>query len=173
MYFLKRFLLIVLLQVVIFSFIFTLFIFNFNQRREVNKTQSKALATVIAEQATKYFEISKNNFSSKEFFSYLDKQIGVDKLTNAFNLNPPELLTIYFRSDIEKGYVNAGTDDNLKKDDNSSLNKSTKYFFNNKYVAIMCKRFCGAYHKCKLSYYSLLKDIRIKDIPYSCQLKRV
>lgn len=136
MYFLKRFLLIVLLQVIIFSFIFTLFIFNFNQRREVNKTQSKALATVIAEQATKYFEISKNNFSSKEFFSYLDKQIGVDKLTNAFNLNPPELLTIFFRSDIEKGYVNAGTDDNLKKDDNSSLNKSTKYFFNNKYVAI-------------------------------------
>ena len=136
MYFLKRLIVIVLLQLLIFSFIFTLFVFSFNQRREVSKNQSKALASVIAEQASNYFEENNNNFSSKDFFNFLDDQIGVQKLTNAFNVNPPELLTVYFRSDIMKGIVNAGTDDNLNKDDDSPFNKTNKFFFNNKYVAI-------------------------------------
>ena len=111
MYFLKRLIVIALVQLLIFSFIFTLFVFSFNQRREVSKNQSKALASVIAEQASNYFEENNNNFSSKDFFNFLDDQIGVQKLTNAFNVNPPELLTVYFRSDIMKGIVNAGTDD--------------------------------------------------------------
>ena len=132
MYFLKRLIVIVLVQLLIFSFIFTLFVFSFNQRREVSKNQSKALASVIAEQASNYFEENNNNFSSKDFFNFLDDQIGVQKLTNAFNVNPPELLTVYFRSDIMKGIVNAGTDDNLNKDDDSPFNNTNKFFFNNK-----------------------------------------
>lgn len=136
MYFLKRFIVIVLIQLLIFSFILTLFVFSFNQRREVSKTQSKALASVIAEQASNYYSQNTRNLSSKDFFNFLDDQIGVQKLTNAFNVNPPELLTIYFRSDILKGVVNAGTDDNLNKDDLSPFNRTNKFFFNNKYVAI-------------------------------------
>ena len=100
MFFLKRFIVIALLQLLIFSFIFTLFVFSFNQRREVSKVQSKALASVIAEQASYYFEENNGKFSYNDFFSFLDNRIGVDKLTSAFNVNPPELLTVYFRSDI-------------------------------------------------------------------------
>ena len=136
MYFLRRFLVIALIQLIIFSFIFTLFVFSFNQRREVSKNQSKALASIIAEQASNYFEENNRNFSSNDFFNFLDNQIGVQKLTNAFNVNPPEILTIYFRTDIIKGNVDAGTDSRLNKDDNSPLNRSNKFFFNNKYVAI-------------------------------------
>jgi hypothetical protein len=136
MFFLKRFIVIALLQLLIFSFIFTLFVFSFNQRREVSKVQSKALASVIAEQASYYFEENNGKFSSNDFFSFLDNRIGVEKLTSAFNVNPPELLTVYFRSDILRGVVNAGTDINLIKDDNSPFNQSNKFFFNNKYVAI-------------------------------------
>jgi len=136
MYFLKRFVVIVLIQLLIFSFIFTLFVFSFNQRREVSKNQSKALASVIAEQASNYYDQNNENLSSKDFFNFLDNQIGVQKLTSAFNVNPPELLTIYFRSDILKGTVNAGTDDNLNKDDTSPFNRTNRFFFNNKYVAI-------------------------------------
>jgi|TARA_B110000263_G_scaffold242249_1_gene247507 hypothetical protein len=136
MYFLRRFLVIALIQLIIFSFIFTLFVFSFNQRREVSKNQSKALASIIAEQASNYFEENNRNFSSNDFFNFLDNQIGVQKLTNAFNVNPPEILTIYFRTDIIKGKVDAGTDSRLNKDDNSPLNRSNKFFFNNKYVAI-------------------------------------
>tara|TARA_B100001769_G_scaffold42005_1_gene29217 strand:+ start:539 stop:1276 length:738 start_codon:yes stop_codon:yes gene_type:complete len=136
MFFLKRFIVIALLQLLIFSFIFTLFVFSFNQRREVSKVQSKALASVIAEQASYYFEENNGKFSSNDFFSFLDNRIGVEKLTSAFNVNPPELLTVYFRSDILRGVVNAGTDINLIKDDNSPFNQSNRFFFNNKYVAI-------------------------------------
>ena len=136
MYFLKRFVVIALIQLLILSFIYILFVFNFNQRREINKTQSKELASIIAEQASNYFQKNKVNYSSNDFFNYLDSQIGVQKLTNAFNLNPPEILAIYFRSDIEKGIVNAGVDSNFNKDDTSLVNRSMKYFFNNKYVAI-------------------------------------
>ena len=136
MYFFKRFVVIALIQLLIFSFIFTLFVFSFNQRREVSKNQSKALASVIAEQASNYYDQNDKNLSSKDFFIFLDNQIGVEKLTNAFNVNPPELLTIYFRSDILKGTVNAGTDNNLNKDDASPFNRTNRFFFNNKYVAI-------------------------------------
>jgi len=127
---------IALIQFLILSFIFILFLFNFNQRREVNKIQSKELASIIGEQASKYFQKNRNNYSSNDFFNYLDSQIGVQKLTNAFNVNPPEILTIYFVSDIEKGIVNAGVDANFAKDDTAAINKKIKYFFNNKYVAI-------------------------------------
>ncbi len=136
MYFLKRLSVIALIQFLILSFIFILFLFNFNQRREVNKIQSKELASIIGEQASKYFQKNRNNYSSNDFFNYLDSQIGVQKLTNAFNVNPPEILTIYFVSDIEKGIVNAGVDANFAKDDTAAINKKIKYFFNNKYVAI-------------------------------------
>ena len=67
MYFLKRFIVIVLIQLLIFSFILTLFVFSFNQRREVSKTQSKALASVIAEQASNYYSQNTRNLSSKDF----------------------------------------------------------------------------------------------------------
>ena len=136
MYFLKRFAVITSIQLLILSFIFVLFIFNFNQRREINKIQSKELASIVAEQASNYFQKNKINYSSNDFFNYLDSQIGIQKLTTAFNLNSPEILTIYFRSDIEKGIVDAGVDSNFNKDDTSPANKSIKYFFNNKYVAI-------------------------------------
>lgn len=136
MYFLKRFSVIVLIQLLILSFIFILFLFNFNQRREINKIQSKELASIIGEQASNYFQKNRNHYSSNDFFNYLDSQIGVQKLTNAFNVNPPEILTIYFVSDIEKGVVNAGVDANFAKDDTAAINKQIKYFFNNKYVAI-------------------------------------
>ena len=123
MYFLKRFSVIVLIQLLILSFIFILFLFNFNQRREINKIQSKELASIIGEQASNYFQKNRNNYSSNDFFNYLDSQIGVQKLTNAFNVNPPEILTIYFVSDIEKGVVNAGVDANFAKDDTAAINK--------------------------------------------------
>ena len=71
---------------------------------------------MIAEQASYYFEENNGKFSSNDFFSFLDNRIGVEKLTSAFNVNPPELLTVYFRSDILRGVVNAGTDINLIKD---------------------------------------------------------
>ena len=128
MYFLKRLSVIALIQFLILSFIFILFLFNFNQRREVNKIQSKELASIIGEQASNYFQKNRNHYSSNDFFNYLDSQIGVQKLTNAFNVNPPEILTIYFVSDIEKGVVNAGVDANFAKDDTAAINKQIKYF---------------------------------------------
>ena len=136
MYFLKRFSVIALIQLLILSLIFLLFLFNFNQRREVNKVQTKGFASIIAEQATNYFKDNQFNYSSNDFFEYLDNRIGVQKLTNAFGINPPEVLTIYFRSDIEKGLVNAGINSDFTKDDTAEVNRKIKYFFNNKYVAM-------------------------------------
>ena len=136
MYFLKRFTVIALIQLLILSLIFLLFIFNFNQRRETNKIQTKGYASIIAEQATNYFKDNQNNYSSNDFFKYLDERIGVQKLTNAFGVNPPEVLTIYFKSDIKKGVVDAGVNADFTKNDTAEVNRKIKYFFNNKYVAI-------------------------------------
>ena len=135
MYFLKRFTVIALIQLLILSLIFLLFIFNFNQRRETNKIQTKGYASIIAEQATNYFKDNQNNYSSNDFFKYLDERIGVQKLTNAFGVNPPEVLTIYFKSDIKKGVVDAGVNADFTKNDTAEVNRKIKYFFNNKYVA--------------------------------------
>ena len=59
MYYLRRFLIIFIIQIVIFAFISTIFIFNFNLERESLKKQSKQFTELIAKQAGIYFTNNK------------------------------------------------------------------------------------------------------------------
>ena len=135
MYYLRRFLIIFIIQIVIFAFISTIFIFNFNLERESLKKQSKQFTELIAKQAGIYFTNNKRE-NTKAFISFLDSNIGIDELSSAFAITKPNIISIYFSDDIISGKVNACVDENFQKDDAAEINKDEKYFFNNKYVAI-------------------------------------
>ena len=109
MYYLRRFLIIFIIQIVIFAFISTIFIFNFNLERESLKKQSKQFTELIAKQAGIYFTNNKRK-NTKAFISFLDSNIGIDELSSAFAITKPNIISIYFSDDIISGKVNVGVD---------------------------------------------------------------
>ena len=135
MYYLRRFIIILVIQLLILSFISTIFIFNFNLERESLKIQSKQFTELVAKQAGIFFSNDKSR-SSKDFLAFLDSKIGIDELSSAFTITKPDIISVYFVDDIISGKVNAGVDENFQKNDKSEINQDKRFFFNNKYVAI-------------------------------------
>tara|TARA_B000000557_G_scaffold46896_1_gene35524 strand:- start:790 stop:1488 length:699 start_codon:yes stop_codon:yes gene_type:complete len=136
MYLFKRLLVILALQLVILSFISIIFVFNFNLEREALKKQSKQFTELIAKQAGSFYSENKKNFNPKDFLIFIDKSIGIDELASSFAITRPNIISIYLVKDIDSGLVKAGVDKNYQKDDKADINRDTKFFFNNKYVAI-------------------------------------
>ena len=63
MYYLRRFIIILVIQLLILSFISTIFIFNFNLERESLKIQSKQFTELVAKQAGIFFSNDKSRSS--------------------------------------------------------------------------------------------------------------
>ena len=95
MYYLRRFLIIFIIQIVIFAFISTIFIFNFNLERESLKKQSKQFTELIAKQAGIYFTANEQK-NTKGFISYLDSNIGIDELSSAFAITKPNIISVSY-----------------------------------------------------------------------------
>ena len=134
MYYFKRFIIILVIEILILSFISTIFIFNFNLERESLKKQSKQFTELVANQAGIFFSNKDNN--PNNFINYLDSSIGIDELSSAFAITKPDIISIYFKEDIDSGNVNAGVNSDYQKDTQNEINQNIKFFFNNKYVAI-------------------------------------
>ena len=134
MYYFKRFIIILVIEILILSFISTIFIFNFNLERESLKKQSKQFTELVANQAVIFFSNKDNN--PNNFINYLDSSIGIDELSSAFAITKPDIISIYFKEDIDSGNVNAGVNSDYQKDTQNEINQNIKFFFNNKYVAI-------------------------------------
>jgi hypothetical protein len=118
------------------SFISTIFVFNFNLDREALKKQSKQFTELIAKQAGIFYSENKAKFNPKDFLVFIDKSIGIDELSSSFAITRPSVISLYLARDIDSGLVEAGVDKNYQKDDKAEINRDTKFFFNNKYVAI-------------------------------------
>ena len=101
-----------------------------------NSSFNFVMSPVIYSACTNIRNNFRYQFNPKDFLVFIDKSIGIDELASSFAITRPNIISIYLVKDIDSGLVKAGVDKNYQKDDKADINRDTKFFFNNKYVAI-------------------------------------